>query len=60
MERAQVFLNLLDIVWGDIVEHGGLVEGGSLSVTAEEEQEEEEEEEEIAVEDGSDDGGGHA
>jgi hypothetical protein len=29
MERAQIFLNLLDIVWGEIVAAGGLVERGS-------------------------------
>lgn len=25
MERAQIFLNLLDVVWGEIEEAGGLV-----------------------------------
>lgn len=27
MERAQIFLNLLDLIWGEIVAAGGLVEG---------------------------------
>jgi len=26
MERAQIFLNVLDLVWGEVVEQGGLVE----------------------------------
>ncbi|BGP51411.1 hypothetical protein JCM10450v2_007353 [Rhodotorula kratochvilovae] len=26
MERAQIFLNVLDTVWGEVVSHGGLVE----------------------------------
>lgn len=25
MERAQIFLNLLDLIWGEIVALGGLV-----------------------------------
>lgn len=31
MERAQVFLNLLDIVWGEIVTAGGLMEGEPIA-----------------------------
>jgi hypothetical protein len=33
MERAQIFLNLLDLVWGEVVALGGLVEEDDHELT---------------------------